>query len=172
MDRVAADYQDEVAFLAVAGRAELDRTAERAAELFSSNLPWGLDDALWERAAAGFHLTNLLLHLGCCALVFALARRAGAGPVAAGLASLLFGTWPRSTEMALYAIPIHAAVAYQIPLIFYGENPALTIGEKHGRMDGDAGRVGAYTAALLERTTGATFAGSEVGAGRGAPVAV
>ncbi len=30
--------------------------------------------------------------------------------------------------------------------------------------DGDAERVGSYTHALLERTTGATFAGSEVGA--------
>jgi len=52
-----------------------------------------------------------------------------------------FGNWARSTEMALYAIPIHAAIAYQIPLIFYGENPALTIGEKHGRLDGDASQL-------------------------------
>ena len=41
--------------------------------------------------------------------------------------------------MALYAIPVHIAVAYQIPLMFYGENPALTIGSiESGRMDGDA----------------------------------
>lgn len=52
-----------------------------------------------------------------------------------------FGNWARSTEMALYAIPIHAAIAYQIPLIFYGENPALTIGERHGRVDGDASQL-------------------------------
>ena len=52
-----------------------------------------------------------------------------------------YGNWARSTEMALYAIPIHAAVAYQIPLIFYGENPALTIGERHGRADGDASQL-------------------------------
>lgn len=52
-----------------------------------------------------------------------------------------FGNWCRSTEMALYAIPIHTAIAYQIPLIFYGENPAFTIGEKHGKMDGDASRL-------------------------------
>jgi len=49
-----------------------------------------------------------------------------------------FGNWARSTEMALYAIPVHVAVAYKIPLMFYGENPALTIGEKHGRLDGNA----------------------------------
>jgi len=49
--------------------------------------------------------------------------------------------WCKSTEMALYAIPIHAAIAYKIPLIFLGENPALTIGEKHGRLDGDASKM-------------------------------
>lgn len=52
-----------------------------------------------------------------------------------------YGNWAKSTEMALYAIPIHVAIAYQIPLIFYGENPALTIGEKHGRLDGDASQL-------------------------------
>ncbi|HZR22191.1 MAG TPA: N-acetyl sugar amidotransferase [Vicinamibacterales bacterium] len=52
-----------------------------------------------------------------------------------------FGNWARSTEMALYAIPIHAAIAYKIPLVFYGENPVLTIGERHGRVDGDASRL-------------------------------
>lgn len=49
--------------------------------------------------------------------------------------------WCKSTEMALYAIPIHVAIAYKIPLVFLGENPALTIGEKHGRLDGDASRM-------------------------------
>lgn len=52
-----------------------------------------------------------------------------------------FGNWAKSTEMALYAIPVHTAIAYQIPLIFYGENPVLTIGEKHGRLDGDASQL-------------------------------
>jgi N-acetyl sugar amidotransferase len=52
-----------------------------------------------------------------------------------------FGNWARSTEMALYAIPVHVAIAYQIPLIFYGENPVMTIGEKHGKTDGDASQL-------------------------------
>lgn len=52
-----------------------------------------------------------------------------------------YGNWAKSTEMALYAIPIHAAIAYQVPLIFYGENPAQTIGEQHGRVDGDASQL-------------------------------
>lgn len=54
---------------------------------------------------------------------------------------LRFGNWARSTEMALYAIPVHVAIAYQIPLMFYGENPVLTIGERHGRLDGDASQL-------------------------------
>lgn len=52
-----------------------------------------------------------------------------------------FGNWAKSTEMALYATPIHIAIAYKIPLIFYGENPVYTIGEKHGRLDGDASQL-------------------------------
>lgn len=52
-----------------------------------------------------------------------------------------YANWCRSTEMALYAIPIHAAIAYKIPLIFLGENPVLTLGEKHGRIDGDASQM-------------------------------
>lgn len=53
----------------------------------------------------------------------------------------LHANWCRSTEMALYAIPIHVAIAYKIPLVFLGENPALTIGEKHGNLDGDASKM-------------------------------
>ncbi len=52
-----------------------------------------------------------------------------------------YANWCKSTEMALYAIPIHVAIAYKIPLIFLGENPAFTIGEQHGRLDGDASRM-------------------------------
>lgn len=37
-----------------------------------------------------------------------------------------------ASEMALYSIPIHAAIAYKIPLVFLGDNPAHTVGEKHG----------------------------------------
>jgi hypothetical protein len=47
IDSVAGDYLDQVAFLAVAGRAPMDRTAERAPQLFSDNLKWGLDEEIW-----------------------------------------------------------------------------------------------------------------------------
>ena len=48
VDRVAADYRDEVTFLAIAGKADLERTAARADELISGNLQWGLDDSIWD----------------------------------------------------------------------------------------------------------------------------
>ena len=38
-----------------------------------------------------------------------------------------FGNFFRSTEMALFAVPVHLAIAYQIPLMFYGENPLYTV---------------------------------------------
>jgi len=47
----------------------------------------------------------------------------------------------KHTDMALYSIPIHVAIAYQIRLVFLGENPVQTIGEKHGRADGDASQM-------------------------------
>ncbi|MDR3491491.1 MAG: N-acetyl sugar amidotransferase [Gammaproteobacteria bacterium] len=52
-----------------------------------------------------------------------------------------FGNWQKSTEMALFAIPIHIAIAYHTPLIFYGENPVHTLGEKCGSSDGNASQL-------------------------------
>lgn len=54
---------------------------------------------------------------------------------------LKYANWCKSTELALYAIPIHVAIAYKIPLVFLGENPAFTIGERTGGLDGDASRM-------------------------------
>ncbi len=48
IDRVANDYLDDVTFLAVAGRGDLDATAAEAQRLFSDNLLWGLDDGIWD----------------------------------------------------------------------------------------------------------------------------
>jgi len=42
---------------------------------------------------------------------------------------LRFGNWARSTEMALYACVPRVAIAYHIPLIFLGENPAIQLGD-------------------------------------------
>lgn len=57
-------------------------------------------------------------------------------------AFFLFGNLFKASELALYAIPIHTAIGYKIPLVFLGENPAYTIGESHGgSTTGDANRM-------------------------------
>ncbi len=40
-----------------------------------------------------------------------------------------YGNWGRSTELSLFSSVPRLAVAYQIPLILWGENPALTLGD-------------------------------------------
>ena len=47
IDAVAPDYADTVEFVAVAGQSDFNATKERADELLS-NVPWGLDDAIWD----------------------------------------------------------------------------------------------------------------------------
>jgi protein O-mannosyl-transferase len=56
------------------------------------------DLAVWRTDAFGFHLTNLLLHLGCCLGVLGLGRRMGLGVLASGSAALLFAVHPMHLE--------------------------------------------------------------------------
>jgi N-acetyl sugar amidotransferase len=51
-----------------------------------------------------------------------------------------FGNFFRPTEMALFAIPVHVAISYQIPLLFYGENGlyTTTFGTTKEGKDGNA----------------------------------
>lgn len=60
VDEVAADYQDDVRFVAVAGRAGLDETAERANELFAL-LDWGLDDGIWDLYGVPYQPVTFLI---------------------------------------------------------------------------------------------------------------
>lgn len=52
-----------------------------------------------------------------------------------------FGNWAKATELALYSIPPRVAIAYNIPLIFLGENNAITYGDLGGSLGGDANRM-------------------------------
>lgn len=63
-------------------------------------LSLALDNALHAGNAAGFHLTNLLLHGANALLVFLLARRLGATGLPALLSALLFAWFPRLSEAA------------------------------------------------------------------------
>lgn len=53
-----------------------------------------------------------------------------------------FGNWCKPTEMALYASAPKIAIAYHIPLIFLGENPAIALGDLNvGSVNGDANKM-------------------------------
>ena len=60
VDEVAADY-GEIAFVAVAGRAGIDETRERAEGLFSDRLDWGLDQSVWEAFGVFGQPTSFLI---------------------------------------------------------------------------------------------------------------
>jgi hypothetical protein len=47
VDKVAADFQGQVDFIAIAGWADFETTAVAAEKLFSSNLKWGLNEQIW-----------------------------------------------------------------------------------------------------------------------------
>ncbi len=48
IDEVANDYLDDVEFLAIAWKSDFNRAQERADELFSDNLKWGIDEKVFE----------------------------------------------------------------------------------------------------------------------------
>ncbi|VAW08573.1 hypothetical protein MNBD_ACTINO01-582 [hydrothermal vent metagenome] len=64
VDTVSNDYLDEIAFVAIAGRSEMDRTAEVADGLFSDNLMWGLDDSVWNLYGVRGQPTSVLVSEG------------------------------------------------------------------------------------------------------------
>ncbi len=64
VDAVSNDYLDDVAFVAIAGRSEFDRTAEVADGLFSDNLSWGLDDSVWNLYGVRGQPTSVLVSDG------------------------------------------------------------------------------------------------------------
>jgi N-acetyl sugar amidotransferase len=56
---------------------------------------------------------------------------------------LEFGNWAKSTEYALFSSVPRLAIAYQIPLIWWGENPGLQLGDLGtiGKSGGDGNRL-------------------------------
>ncbi|MDK1010968.1 MAG: hypothetical protein QGM46_08885 [Actinomycetota bacterium] len=61
---MANDYINDITFLAVAGRGDLDSTRDRAADLFSNNLIWGLDDDIWSLYGIPGQPTSVLIANG------------------------------------------------------------------------------------------------------------
>lgn len=44
---MATDYQGDMEFVAIAWKSELERARERASELFSDNIEWGIDESVF-----------------------------------------------------------------------------------------------------------------------------
>jgi hypothetical protein len=63
-----------------------------------TTLSYAVDRRIWGEEPAGFHATNVAIHLINVVFVFALARRAGAGLATASIASALWGSSPRLSE--------------------------------------------------------------------------
>ena len=92
-----------------------------------TTLSYVIDYRLWAATPRGFHGTNLLLHLVCCALLFGLCRRAGAGLGASLLATALFGLFPRSTESVTWIsgrTDLLAALGVLAALVLHSTEPA------------------------------------------------
>ena len=52
-----------------------------------------------------------------------------------------YGNWCVATELALHSAAPTVGILYDIPLIIYGENPALSWGAAGGSLDGNANRM-------------------------------
>jgi thioredoxin-like negative regulator of GroEL len=75
---------------------------------------------------AGYHATNVILHLGVVALVFLLARRFGAAPAPAAFAAAAFGVFPPLTEAVTFVsgrTDVLAALGGLGALLLHREGP-------------------------------------------------
>jgi len=87
-----------------------------------TNLSYLLDKYLWGEQAFGFHLTNLLLHLGNTLLVFRLTLEVVRIPLAAWAGALLFAVHPIHTEsvdMILGRTDLLATLFYLITFLLF-----------------------------------------------------
>ncbi len=62
VDAVAADYLDQITFLAVAGRSSEAASRERVGVWFDPDrILWSYDDLMWERYAVGYQPRSFLI---------------------------------------------------------------------------------------------------------------
>lgn len=106
-----------------------------------------LDTLLWGKLPAGFHATNVLLHLGVCALLLAVLRRLFAPGVALA-AALVFAVHPAHAEPVAY-ISARGDLVCAVFLL-----AAFLAWERYGRTGGQGAlalAAFAYFAALLSK---------------------
>lgn len=116
---------------------------------------YALEYARWGRDPFGYHLANVLLHVGCTLLVVLLLRRLGARPLAALLGGLFFAVHPIHTESVAWIAGRTDVVAFFFSassfLLFLVAVPARGAEDaeraQHGRPPPDEGwRRGALIA--------------------------
>ncbi|MGI9585625.1 MAG: TlpA family protein disulfide reductase [Acidimicrobiia bacterium] len=48
ISELASTYRGKVSFVAIAGKSDMNRTAEVADSLLNRNVKWGLDESIWD----------------------------------------------------------------------------------------------------------------------------
>jgi hypothetical protein len=102
---------------------ELSRGFYRPLVTWSYAVEW----RLWGGQPGGFHLTNVLLHLGCTSLVYLLCRRAGGSAVGSAVAASGFGLFPRLTESVAWVAgrtDVMASLGGFAALLLYDVEPS------------------------------------------------
>jgi tetratricopeptide (TPR) repeat protein len=115
-----------------------------------------LDQALWGGRPAGFHLTNLLLHLAASLAVLALARAWTRSPFAAAYAALLFAVHPIHVGATSY---VSARTALLCTLFATGAALAALRWRSVALTDGPSRARATYLLAALACYAGALLSG-------------
>jgi hypothetical protein len=110
-----------------------------------------VNQALFGRWPASFHIVNTLLHFGVCAVCFALARRFGLSRTAATIAGVLLALHPVVAEPVSWVTGRKDLLAALFSLI------ALWLALSPGRL-AYAGSIGCYILALLSKPVAAPIA--------------
>ncbi len=126
------------------------------------NLTFALDYGLYGLDPRGYHITNILLHVSACVLVFLLVKALFADALLSFLTGLFFAVHPAHTEAVAYisgrADPL-AAVFLLAAFIFYVLSDK-TQGDKDARIRVIAAApatAGFYILALLSRESALVF---------------
>jgi hypothetical protein len=113
-----------------------------------------INDALWGRNSAGWHVCSLLLHLAVTALLFFLLRRHFDNSWIAATAALIFGVHPAHIESVVW---LSGATDPLAALFLLGSVLLWLGGSGWKNSPGRIGSLACYAAALLTKETAIVF---------------
>ncbi len=113
-----------------------------------------MNDALWGRNSAGWHVSSLLLHLGVTALLFFLLRRHFDNSWIAATAALIFGVYPVHIESVVW---LSGATDPLASLFLLGSVLLWLGGSGWKNSPARIGSLACYAAALLTKETAIVF---------------